>query len=232
MTHKDNRCISMDRFISTCNLYLVMLLCVWTTFYAGTAYSQIEWNRDNAWALTGGVGYTNFENMYQNEGQSAVERIAFDSMFLKIRSLLLGIELGAQNGNTMNLGVDQTTLEELGGAPIQTTVKTIIDLLVAIKAPFDTKSTVPIFGVLKGGIAYLNWQFNDRTTINFMSNIAGEVQAGLGVALGEKADLSLVYQGIYGGNPNFQANLTNETGYISSIPIQNGVLLNLSYFVA
>ena len=132
----------------------------------------------------------------------------------------------------MNLGVDQTTLDELGGAPIQTTVKTILDLLVAIKAPIHSIRNFPIFGAVKGGIAYRNWQFNDRTTINFVSSIAGELQAGVGISLGEKTDLSLVYQGIYGGNPSFQVNTTNETGHMSTIPIQNGVLLNLSYFVA
>ena len=224
--------MSKDKRINKYQQYLALLFCMFLAFYARISYAHIELNRENVWALTGGIGYTDFENMYKNEGQSVVERLAFDAMFLKINTLFMGIELGAQNGNTMNLGVNQTTLEELGGAPIQTTVKPILDLLLAIKAPIDLKTQAPIFGVVKGGIAYRSWQFNDRTTINFMSNIAGEVQAGLGISLGEKADLSLVYQGIYGGNPNFQVNLTNETGHISTIPIQNGALLNLSYFVA
>lgn len=182
------------------------------------------------WALTGGIGYTNFENMYQSEGQTVVERIAFDAELIQTKYALLGLELGAQNGNTMLLNVDKERLDELGGSVMQTTVKPTLDLLATCKIPILNHQ--PLFAMLRGGAAYRRWQFDDRATVNFLANIAGELQAGLGVTLGEHASIDLVYQGIWGGNPNFQVNLSNETGTVSNIAIQNGLLLNLSYYVA
>ncbi|HVT61921.1 MAG TPA: hypothetical protein VHD33_00325 [Legionellaceae bacterium] len=181
------------------------------------------------WAVTASIGYTAFQNAYKGEGQTAVGRLAFDYAFFDFESILLGAELGVQNGNSMQLDVSQSTLDELGGSPIQTTVKPILDLLATAKSLPIADS--PFFAQIKGGIAYRRWQFDDRTSINFLSNIAGEVQAGVGLALNRITNLSLLYQGIYGGNPDFIVNSTNETGTINNIPIQNGVLLSLSVVV-
>lgn len=181
------------------------------------------------WSLTASIGYTNFQNMYQSEGQTALGRLAFGAALLDTDFFNFGVELGVQNGNQMRLDVSEADLNALGGSPIQTTVKPTLDLLAtAMSAPL---LNTPLFAQIKGGIAYRRWQFDDRTSIDFLSNVAGELQAGIGIAISKTANLSVLYQGIYGGNPNFVVNTTNETGSISTVPIQNGVLLSLAVMV-
>lgn len=181
------------------------------------------------WSVTASIGYTNFENMYAHEGQTAVGRLAFDKGFLHIKNIDLGVELGVQNGNSMRLNVSQADLDILGGAPVQTNVNPIVDLLATLTT--TPLLNTPIFAQVKGGIAYRSWEFEDRTSINPISNVAGEVQAGVGIALSKISQLSVLYQGIYGGNSNFIVNATDEVGSVSSIPIQNGILLSINVIV-
>lgn len=223
--------LSMLRFSTVKKLSSIIGFCLLSNLpaYAGFKPQSNSKENNHPWAVTASIGYTDFQNSYKNEGQSVLGRLAFNRALLNFKLAKLGIELGVQNGNSMRLSVSQTALDELGGSPIQTTVKPILDLLATV-------ATVPVwqsavFAQVKGGIAYRSWQFDDRTSINFLSNIAGEVQAGIGVALNSTTSLSLLYQGIYGGNPDFVVNLTNETGTISNIPMQNGVLLSLSVVV-
>ena len=187
---------------------------------------QANINKLSPWSFTASVGYTNFNDMYANEGQSALWRLAFDRSIFNIKSFDIGAEVGVQNGNSMRLNVSQADLDILGGAPVQTTVNPIIDLLGTVTTqPF---TNLPVFAQVKGGIAYRTWQFEDRTSINPPSSIAGEVQAGLGVFISKTTTLSLLYQGIYGGNSNFIIDATNEIGHVSSVPVQNGVLLSMA----
>ncbi|KTD72569.1 hypothetical protein [Legionella tucsonensis] len=177
------------------------------------------------WSLTGSLGYTVYEDMYRGDGQTAVGRFAIGRDVYTGHSLTWGLEMGVQNGNTMRYFPSQAAVDALGGLPIQTTVKPMLDLLATLKS--NSFGTTPVFAQLKGGIAYRRWQFNDRDSINDKSQIAGEVQAGLGCAISERASLSLSYQGVFGSNPDFRFNADSATGRVSNIPIQNGVLLGL-----
>jgi hypothetical protein len=182
--------------------------------------------KPSSWSFTPSIGYTNFNNMYGNEGQTILWRLAFDKDILNMKLFDIGAELGAQNGNSMRLDVSQEDLDILGGNPVQTTVNPIIDLLATLTTkPF---TNTPVFLQLKGGIAYRNWQFEDRTSINPLSSIAGELQAGLGFMISDTTKLSILYQGIYGGSSDFIVDSSNETAQISQIPIQNGVLLSMA----
>lgn len=187
---------------------------------------QANIDKSSPWSFTASIGYTNFNDMYANEGQTALWRLAFDRKILNIKSFDIGAELGVQNGNSMRLNVSQADLDILGGAPVQTTVNPIIDLLATVTTqPF---TGMPVFAQVKGGVAYRAWQFEDRTSINPPSSIAGEVQAGLGIFISKTTTLSILYQGIYGGSSNFVIDATNEIGQVSSVPIQNGVLLSMA----
>lgn len=181
------------------------------------------------WSVTGSIGYTVYEDMYRDDGQTALGRFAIGRDVYTGHSLTWGFEVGVQSGNTMRYFPSQEAIDALGGLPIQTTVKPLLDVLVTLKTA--SFGTTPIFAQLKGGIAYRRWQFNDRDSINDKSQIAGEVQAGLGYALSERANLSVSYQGIFGGNPDFHFNADSATGRVSNIPVQNGVLLGLTVTV-
>ncbi|CEK11607.1 hypothetical protein [Legionella hackeliae] len=181
------------------------------------------------WSVTGSIGYTVYEDMFRADGETALGRFAIGRDVYTGNSLTWGLELGVQSGNTMRYFPSPAAIDGLGGLPIQTTVKPMLDALVTIKtASFDT---IPIFFSLKGGIAYRRWQFNDRDSINDKSQIAGEVQAGVGGFISERVNLSLSYQGIFGSNPDFRFNADSATGRVSNIPVQNGVLLGLTVTV-
>ena len=182
-----------------------------------------------SWSVTASLGYTNYQNMNQATGQTMLGRLAFGKEFFSRGPLGFGLELGGQNGNSMQLSASPAQLETLGSLPIQSTVKPIFDVLATVRtAPLGASS---LFGQLKGGVAYRRWQFEDRDSINNLSQLAGEIQAGLGFPLSERTNLSLLYQGIFGGNPKFSVNTVNETGHVDSIPIQQGLLLSLSLIV-
>jgi hypothetical protein len=87
---------------------------------------------------------------------------------------------------------------------------------------------MPLVGM---GNAYRRLQVNDRITFNDISEVAFELQAGLGMQISDRASLSLNYQGIFNGNTTYNINATSFTGHISNIPVQNGILLSLSYAV-
>lgn len=198
-------------------------------------------NAPGPWSVIGGLGYTWYDFGYnggyfadasaQNsigDGNTAVGRFAIARDFTQFSMFHLGLELGVQSGNTMRLDIPQTTLDELGGLPIQANIKPMLDLLVT--ASTEPLMDMPAFGIVKAGIAYRRMQINERVTVNDLSQVGFEVQAGLGAALSDRANLALVYQGVFNGDTSFTVNSPlPETGHISNIPQQNGLLLTLSY---
>lgn len=181
------------------------------------------------WSVSASLGMTHYQNMFSSDGETAIGRLALGRELITRSWGTLGLELGVQNGNTMRYVPSQSAIDALGGLPIQTTVKPMLDLLATVKTmPLGNTAMV---GLVKGGVAYRHWQFNDRDSINDCSQLAGEFQVGVGYALNERASLSLVYQGIYGANPHFTLNSAAMTGHVSNIPIQNGVLLGLTWQV-
>ncbi len=213
--------------------------------FAGTMGEVAQY--DKSWSIIGGVGYTWFENGYKGgpsadpvaqgaigDGQTPFLRIAIGKDlgvwdYGYMQHVRWGGEIGVQTGNIQRLSASQAVLDELGGLPIQVNIKPMIDLLAtATVAPMEG---IPAFGLLKAGIAYRRLQINERVTVNDLSQVAFDMQAGLGMDVSEHGKLSLVYQGIFGGSTNFTPNTVDSTGHISAIPIQNGILLNLAFVV-
>lgn len=178
------------------------------------------------WSVTGSIGYTVFDGVYSGDANTAVGRLAIGRSIFASNSLTWGLELGVQSGNNMRYIPSEAAIEALGGLPIQSTIKPILDVLVTLTT--SSFETIPVFAQLKGGVAYRHWQFNDRTSINDETQIAGEVQIGFGHAITQSANLSLSYQGIFGAHPNFTYNKAAEFGHVSYIPIQQGLLLGLT----
>ncbi len=145
------------------------------------------------------------------------------------KTIRFGVEVGVQNGNTARLAIPQVTLDAIGGLPPQVTIKPMLDLLAT--ASWQPVESIPVFGLIKPGIAYRRMQVNDRVTFNDLSELAFELQAGLGMHISDKASLSLNYQGVFNGNTTYTINTTTFTGHISNVPVQNGILLSFSYAV-
>ncbi len=181
------------------------------------------------WSMIGGLGYAWYKFGYDSDGQTSIGRFAIGRDIGTFKSLNVGLELGYQTGNQMRLDISQTTLDKLGGLPIQTTIKPMLDLLISAKTA--TLTNIPVFGIAKIGVAYRRLEVNDQETVNDLSEAACEIQAGFGYGISNRASLALLYQGIFNGNTDFTVNTANNTGHISNIPNQNGVLLTLSYKV-
>lgn len=178
------------------------------------------------WSITGSLGYAGLVGAYAGQGQSGAGRFAMGKVFHDYGRSSLGLELGVQNGTTMQLFIPEATLDVLGGVPVTVTVKPLLDLLVTWN--FSPIASSAGFGELKLGAAYRRMDVLIRQTVNNKSQFSCEIQAGLGMPITDVATLSLLYQGIFGSNLNFQANAITETGLIANIPVQNGVLLSLN----
>lgn len=194
------------------------------------------------WSVIGSIGYTWYDNFYNGgstadasaqaaigDGQTALGRLAIARDLSAFKKVQLGIEIGVQSGNTARLSIPQSTIDDLGGLLPQVTVKPMLDLLAT--ASWQPIESIPLFGLIKPGIAYRRLQVNDRVTFNDLSEVAFELQAGLGMRISDRASLSLNYQGIFDNKTSYTINTTTFTGHISNIPMQNGLLLSLSYKV-
>lgn len=179
------------------------------------------------WSVIASLGYGSYDNMIGKDGQTAIGRLALHKAFTQFSMAQVGAELGVQNGNHMRLAMPQATIDAMGGLPFTTTMKPMLDLLLTLKsAPI---ANTPVFAELKGGIAYRMWQV-ERDTVNSQTKIDGEVQAGLGMAISSNANLSLLYQGVFGKTPRFSNfDPVELTGTFSGIPIQHAGLLSLTY---
>jgi hypothetical protein len=170
------------------------------TTQAGTMGSYIE---PRPWSVIGGLGYTWYDFGYHGgssadpaaqasigDGQTAFGRFAIARDLAKRHSIQFGLELGVQSGNIMRLDIPQATLDLLGGMPVQANIKPMIDLLAtATTEPLMTG--YPAYGVLKAGIAYRRMQIDERVTVNDLSQVGFELQAGLGANITDRARLAL-----------------------------------------
>ena len=194
------------------------------------------------WSVIGSLGYTWYNNFYNGgatadvsaqaaigDGQTALGRFALARDLGTFKTVRLGVEVGVQNGNTARLNIPQSTIDYLGGVLPQVTIKPMLDFLAT--ASWQPVESNPLFGLIKPGIAYRRLQVNDRVTFNDISEVAFELQAGLGMRISDRASLSLSYQGIFDNYTTYTINTTAFTGHISNIPMQNGLLLSLSYTV-
>ena len=221
---------------------IIMAGCVLSfSAMAGTMGAPLS-DEQHPWSVIGSLGYTEYSHFYNGgpaadpsaqaaigDGQTALGRFAISRDLGSFKTVRFGVEIGVQNGNTARLAIPQVTLDEIGGVPPQVTIKPMLDLLAT--ASWQPVESIPVFGLIKPGIAYRRMQVNDRVTFNDLSEVAFELQAGLGARISDKASLSLNYQGIFDGNTTYTINSKLFTGHISNIPVQNGLLLSLSYII-
>lgn len=213
-------------------LFSTLSIVSFTAFAGGPDHMTMpseQLTQAHPWSAIISAGYTNYSNMYSNDGQTAIAGLAINRSIFARNNWLFGIEAGVQTGNTMRLEENQAIFNLLGVfAPVSTTEKPILDLTATLKKSFVNS---PFFLEGKAGIAYRRWQFDNINSVNDLSQVGFEAQAGAGYHINHRTDLSLLYQGIFGGNPHLTANGTTGTGIVSNIPTQNGILLSLSHTV-
>lgn len=182
-----------------------------------------------SWSVNASVGYTQYQDLISKDNNGALGRLALARAVHLNNQLKLGVELGVQNGKIARLKLPQETLDELGGLPIQATINPMLDILAT--AQINIPYTSHFFADLRGGAAYRQLEFNDRSTVDNITKIAGEIQAGMGYSISPNATLSLLYQGVFGGSIRFNINPDDGMGHVFNIPIQNDVLLTVNVAV-
>ncbi|MGC1182369.1 hypothetical protein [Legionella sp.] len=193
------------------------------TPYAGNFSPKLT-SQDQPWSITGSIGDSNFQ-IKARERNFVIGRLALGNELLLAGDIALGLELGLQTGNKICLNIPKETLNLIKWFPMRTTLSPVIDLLITTKT--DPIGNSSFFAQLKGGLAYRHWKI-ERIPVNEISQLAGEVQAGFGYPITALANLSLLYQGIYGNTPNVQLNSYSKIENLANIPTLHAILLGLS----
>ena len=177
---------------------------------------------DQPWSITASFGNSKYQNSIN---ESAVGRLALGNDLLLTGDYLLGLELGLQNGHRLKFDVPAETLAVLEWLPVHTTLGPMLDLLITAKS--DPLVGSNFFAQLKGGVAYRYWEAN-HPSVNDLSQLAGEIQAGFGYPITALATLSLLYQGVFGNDPDISINTVTKTASVSNIPSLHAVLLGFT----
>lgn len=211
----------MKKYITPLKILIASLLSF--NAYAGSVLPQLT-SQDQPWSITASGGAGNYL-VKATDTNTTLGRLALGNEMLLAGDIALGLELGLQTGNKMCLDIPQETLNLLQWFPIETTLAPTLDLLITSKT--DPLFNSAFFAQLKGGVAYRHWKIN-HIPVNEISQIAGELQAGLGYPITALASLNLLYQGVYGNTPNYQLNTYSKREYLTNIPTLHAVLLGLS----
>jgi hypothetical protein len=176
-------------------------------------------------------GYGTIDGAYENDGDFTQGRLSLGLNAYQYQRAMFGAEIAVQSGNSMRLQVSPAVLAALGGLPVQVTLKPFVDLLVTVKGQITDR--FPLIAFLKGGIAYRQMQLNDRiSSKDYLSQVNGELQAGLGYKLTEYATLTAFYQGIYSkSSAGVSVDPTGEFTYINQIPTQQAGFVGIEYTI-
>jgi hypothetical protein len=207
--------------LAIASLALSLPLCANATDYKGMAPTQ-SWLPSNMY-IGASQGYGNVNDMLHNDGQGAIGRLTFGVDVYDWNPAAISLELGLQNGRTMRHSPASNDPDFDIDLPIDTTLNPVNDLLLSVRFPI----TCQFYGVVKGGIAYRRFQFENGDYVNNLNQVSGEFQAGVGYEVTNHARLALYYQGIYAnGKVNFTQN-SDGFVHVSNIPTQQAGFLGL-----
>lgn len=182
-------------------------------------------SQDQPWSLIASFG----EGQYQIASKdkfSPIARLALGNEMMLTGDYALGLELGLQSGNEIELSVPEETLRRLKWLPLRSTLSPMLDFLITAKS--DPLWDSSFFAQLKGGVAYRSLQIK-QTQFESLSQLAGEIQAGFGIPINALAELNLLYQGVYGSYSTVYINTLTQTATVSNIPSLHSILLGLSF---
>jgi len=211
---------------------LLVLVCL---SFTSAVFAHAASNRDHvgcspSFYIGAYGGYGDVSGGYKQDGQVAQGRLALGLRAAEYMGVAFGAEAGVQSGNTMRLEANDTLITDAGGLPIQSTLKPLLDILITVKG--QLLPNTPLFGILKGGVAYRQLVLNDRSSArDGLRQVSGELQAGLAFNLTHHATLTALYQGIYSGsNAGLALNTVGDVT-IGRIPTQQAGFLGFEYSV-
>lgn len=171
-------------------------------------------------------GFGTIDGAYHQDGQFGQFRLSLGCDAYSWDKVTIGVEGGIQSGNTMRLQMKIANRNLAGGLYPQMVLKPVIDLLATVRYNFISKYHL----LLKGGAAYRQMQFTDRTSSkDDLRSVSGELQAGLGYQLTKHTRIVGLYQGIYAhARTKYQLSTGNYV-QLRHIPLQQAGFLGVEY---
>lgn len=192
--------------------------------------SDVMTHKSAPFFYVGGYGgYGKVAGGYKSDGNVAQGRFTLGVYAHHYKQWMFGGEAGVQSGNTMRLSASTSVIDPNTDLPPQAILKPLLDLLFTVKGQIH--SDKPFYYIFKGGVAYRQFQLEDRTSTygDALSKIAGEFQAGLGVNMTDHVLLNAFYQGIYSqNNAGVYLDSAGNTP-IAYIPTQQAGFLGVQY---
>jgi hypothetical protein len=176
------------------------------------------------WQISAGMGYNQTSEAASGEGKAATARIALGFNPVHWRDLTFGVELGVQKGEEFSVAMTKQQTAELGGQQLQSHIRPISDLLLTLQVPLNSSKTISL--IMKGGVAYRQWHFDQYSDFANKLQFNGELQAGLGVKISSRTKLVVYYQGIY-SNGSAGLNTIEGQRRLQNIPTQNSGFLSI-----
>lgn len=195
-----------------------------TVFLYSTSHA---YNLDyfNPWTLDASLGMTLYPEAVSKDNQNAMGRLSLGRVLWTEPQWQAAIETGIQSGSALRLNFPKETIDSLGGVPIDSQLKTLIDVMISLKT--DAMFYAPITPWFKAGMAYRQFQV-DSHEINNVQEFSPEIQAGLGYRINDQLTVTLGYQYIFGKNPELSLNPDNETGTLKYIASQQAIMAGFS----
>jgi hypothetical protein len=171
-------------------------------------------------------GYGAMNGMYNTDGQFSQFRLTLGVDAYQGEKWDFGFEGGVQSGNSSPVAWDTTNINNTGGLVPQVILKPLIDGLAFVRWNFTDKWCL----LVKGGVAYRQMQFTDRTSSkDSVKTAAGEFQGGLGYQVTKHARIVGLYQGIYSSSNLGLGVDSSGSTTIQYIPTQQAGLFGVEY---
>ena len=171
-------------------------------------------------------GFGTIDGAYHQDGQFGQFRLSLGCDAYSWDKVTIGVEGGIQSGNTMRLQMKIPNRDLAGGLYPQMVLKPVIDLLATVRYNFISKYHL----LLKGGAAYRQMQFTDRTSAkDDLRSVNGELQAGIGYQLTKHTRIVGLYQGIYAHARTKYQLTTDSYVLLRHIPLQQAGFLGVEY---
>ncbi len=193
-----------------------------TSYFLVLNIPALAFADQNPWFTSINVGYGHYNEMFRQDGTYPLLRISFGKELISAANTHLGLELGAETGNTMRLTVPQNLLDQVGGMACKTIMKPPIDLLVTSRTLMNKNISI----LLKGGAALWTWQFDSCSSKDII-DVSPEVQVGLGYTINDNSFVQLLYG--YTKGSAFNYFITAEKLEFIGTPNQHKLLLGITY---
>ncbi len=176
--------------------------------------------------MNASFGQNYYSGTMNHNGAVAIGRFGLGHSIFQFATGEISIEAGIQSGNAMRLAFSKKDIDALGGVPIGTHIKPMLDLLIDVD--MDPRGGL-LYPWIKAGVAYRTLQI-DHESINDVSTYSPELQLGLAYRINEQAVFNIGYQIIGGAMPDLTVDHKLEIGSLTqAIPKQQGVLAGISY---